>query len=186
MPTAAPAAPAVPAAQPQAAQPVAPTPAPPAKAPTAAQPKAETSVPGLLGGISISNLKQVQPAMPRLQAEVKPLTQDDLERYWAEVADELNLKELMAGGKPRVGERTGCIEIDAQNTYFHDEFKAHRIDVMEALRAKCGMPMLDCKVNQLFLEKDEVVYSPNDKYNAMLEQNPNLVLLRKLFPQIDY
>ena len=123
---------------------------------------------------------------PKLQTEVKPLTQEDLDRYWQDAADELDLKVLMEKGKPRLGERNGCIEIDAQTTYFHDEFKPHRIEVMELLRKKSGMPMLECKVNPLYIEKDEVVYSPQDKYNAMLKANPHLVELRKIFPQIDY
>ena len=57
---------------------------------------------------------------------------------------------------------------------------------MELLRKKCSMPMLDAKVNPLFVAQDEVIYSPTDKYNAMLKQNPKLLELRKLFPQIDY
>lgn len=117
---------------------------------------------------------------------MKPLIQSDLEKYWNEIADELDLKLLMEKGVPKLGEHSGCIEIDAQSTYFHDEFKPHRIDVMELLRKKCGMPMLECKVNPLYLEKDEVIYSPQEKYKAMLQINPKLVELRKVFPQIDY
>jgi len=123
---------------------------------------------------------------PRLQAEVKPLVQEDLERYWKEAAEELGLTELMAGATVKQGEAPGRIEIDAQTVAFHEEFKPHRINVMEVLRKKTGMPMLDCKVNPLFVEKDEVLYSPTDKYNAMLQRNPSLLGLRKLFPQIDY
>ncbi len=122
---------------------------------------------------------------PKLQSEVKPLTQEDLDRYWMEAATQLNLQLLMEKGKPRLGE-LGRIEIDALSTYFHEEFKPHRIDVMEVLRQKSGMPMLECKVNPLYIEKEEVIYSPQDKYKAMLQINPNLVVLRKLFPQIDY
>lgn len=123
---------------------------------------------------------------PKLQTDVKPLIQSDLEKYWNEIADELDLKLLMEKGVPKLGEHSGCIEIDAQSTYFHDEFKPHRIDIMELLRKKCGMPMLECKVNPLYLEKDEVIYSPQEKYKAMLQINPKLVELRKVFPQIDY
>lgn len=141
--------------------------------------------PGLAGGISIGHLPVKKVETPKLQSEVKPLTQEDLDRYWKETATQLNLQLLMEKGKPRLGE-LGRIEIDALSTYFHEEFKPHRIDVMEVLRQKSGMPMLECKVNPLYIEKDEVIYSPQDKYKAMLQINPNLVELRKLFPQIDY
>ena len=160
-------------------------PEPPAP-PAPAQPAPAVVGRGLLGSISISSLPHVKVEQPRLQAEVKPLTQEDLERYWGEVAEELDLALLMEKGKPRLGEHSGRIEIDAQSTYFNDDFKPHRIDVMEALRKKCGMPMLECKVNPLFVEKEEIIYSPQDKYKAMLQVNPKLVELRKLFPQIDY
>ena len=139
----------------------------------------------MAGSISIAHLPEVKAAAPQLQTDLKPLTQEDLDRYWQQTADELNLQQLMEKGKPHLGEH-GRIEIDAQTTYFHEEFKAHRIDVMESIRKKSGMPMLDCKVTPLYIEKDEVVYSPQDKYKAMLNVNPKLVELRKLFPQIDY
>ena len=140
----------------------------------------------MAGSISIAHLPKVKAEAPRLKAEVKPLTQEDLERYWQEAADELDMTLLMSKGKPRLGEHAGRIEIDAQSTYFFDDFKPHRIEVMELLRKKSGMPMLECKVNPLFIEKDEVIYSPQDKYKAMLQTNPKLVELRKIFPQIDY
>lgn len=122
----------------------------------------------------------------KLQADVKPLTQEDLGRYWNEVAAELNLQELMKDAVVRLGEQHGTIEIDAQTTYFHAEFKPHKTAVLEALRAKTCMKMLDCRVNQLFVGKEDVIYSPDEKYKAMLQNNPNMLAMRKLFPNIDF
>ncbi len=124
--------------------------------------------------------------MPKLEAEVKQLTQEDLETFWKEVAAELNLEELMKNAIVKLGEQHGTIEIDAQTTYFHEEFKPHKTEVLEALRAKTGMRMLDCKVNQLFVGKDDVVYSPDEKYKVMLQANPAMLSMRKLFPNIDF
>ena len=140
----------------------------------------------LSGSLSIGSVKPVQVETPKVQAEVKPLTQEDLERYWREVGEELNLAALLSKATVRLGEQPGRIEIDAQTTYFHDDFKPHKIDVIERLRKKSSMPMLDAKVNPKFVESEEVIYSPNDKYNAMLKINPKLIELRKLFPSIDY
>ena len=106
--------------------------------------------------------------------------------YWQEAAEQLGLQELLSEGVPHLGEKQNCFEVDAQTVSFHEEFKPHKIDVMEFLRGKTGLKMLDCKVNQRFVEKTEVVYSPDDKYAAMLEKNPKLAELRKLFPVIDY
>lgn len=124
--------------------------------------------------------------MPKIQAEVKPLTQEDMERYWHEVGDELDIADLLKGATVKLGEQHGIIEIDAQTTYFHEDFKPHRMDVLEALRRKSGMKMLDCKVNQLFVGKDELVYSPDEKYKAMVQSNPAMQHMRHLFPSIDF
>ncbi len=92
----------------------------------------------------------------------------------------------MKDGTVKLGEQHGVIEVDAQTTYFHDEFKPHKIEVLELLRRKSGMKMLDCKVNQLFVGKEEVIYSPDEKYKTMVEANPVMQQMRRLFPSIDY
>lgn len=153
----------------------------PAPAPMAGGPG-----PKLVGSISIKAVTSVKPEPTRLQAEVKPLTQEDLERYWDEAATELGLVEVMKNATVRMGEHIGRFEVDAQTTYFADEFRSHKIDVLESLRKKTGMQLLDCRVNPLFIEQDEKAYSPDDKYNAMLEENHHLATFRKLFTEIDY
>ncbi len=140
----------------------------------------------LAGAISISSIQRVKVETPKLEAETRPLTQEELERCWQEAGEELGLRDLTGAAKVRMGERPGLVEIDAQTVSFHEEFKPHRIDVMEALRRRTGMPMLSCKVNPMFVEKDDVLYKPVDKYNAMVKQNPQLATLRRLFPIIDY
>ena len=117
---------------------------------------------------------------------MKSLNEEDLKQYWNEAAEKLGIVDIMKDGMPYLGEQTGLIEVDAQTVSFSDEFKPHKIEVMEFLRDKTGMKMLDCKVNPRYIEKTEVIYSPEDKYKAMLAANPNLVELRKLFPNIDY
>ena len=149
----------------------------------AAQPLGKES---LLGGSISINVAPVKVERPQIQAEVKPLTQEDLERYWQEAGEGLELTEVLQNATVRLGEKPGLIEIDAQTTWFADEFRQHRIKVLEFLREKSGMKMLDCKVNPMFVGKDEVIYSPDQKYNVMLENNPRLSALRRLFPQIDY
>lgn len=128
-----------------------------------------------------------QPAPARrLVGDVKPLSQLDLEAYWNEAASQLGLESLLASGKPRLGEKAGLIEIDAQSVAFNDDFRPHRINVMQILREKSGMPMLECKVNPMFITKEELIYSPDNKFKTMLEANPAMLSLRKLFPQIDH
>lgn len=124
-------------------------------------------------------------AAPKIQVEVKPLTQEDLERYWKETASELNLTDLMAAATVQMGENQRTIDVEATETWFAADFRPHRIEVMESLRKKSGMPMLDCNVIPLFVSKGTIIYSAEDKYKAMLDVNPKLASLRKLFPEID-
>lgn len=165
-----------------------PPPAAPAATPEASKPAAPRPAlrPSLTGSLSIKVSEQKPSAQPRLVADLKPLTAADLSAYWQEASTALGLEELLAGGEPRLGEKPGTIEIDALNVAFHDEFRPHRIAVMEFLRDKTGMRMLDCKVNPMFVTKEELVYNPDNKYKAMLEANPDMLAMRRLFPEIDH
>ena len=120
-----------------------------------------------------------------MHVEAKPLRQEDLERYWHETAEELKLAELMSAAKVRLGENHRTIDIEATETWFANDFRPHRIEVMEQLRKKSGMPMLDCNVIPLFVSKETIIYTAEEKYRAMLERNPSLGAMRKLFPEID-
>lgn len=140
----------------------------------------------LSGGISIKSVAPPQTEVaPKVQVEAKPLTQEDLERYWHEAAEELNLTELMAAAEVHLGENNRTIDVQATETWFATDFRPHRIEVMELLRKKSGMPMLECNVIPLFITKETVIYTAEDKYKAMLESNPQLANLRRLFPEID-
>ena len=151
-----------------------------APAPTVAQVR-----PKLAGSIRIADVKSVKVEQPHLQAEVVPMTQENLEQYWNETANELSLQELMSGATIQLGEHAGMIEITAQTVSFHDDFKPHRVAVMEHLRKKSGMPMLDCKVTPKFIQENSLPYQADEKYNAMLRINPHMAELRKVLPQID-
>lgn len=140
----------------------------------------------MVDSISIKAVANVKVAEAPLQAEVRPLTQEDLERYWKEVGEELGLAEMMKNATVSVSEHVGRIDVEAKTTYFADEFKPHRIEVLEALRKKSGMRLLDCKVIPMFVEHESKAYSPDEKYNVMLKVNPALAAMRRIFPEIDY
>lgn len=120
-----------------------------------------------------------------VQVEAKPLTQDDLVRYWHEAADELQLTSLMSAAEVRLGENPRVIDIEATETWFAADFRPHRIEVMELLRKKSGMPLLECNVIPLFVSTGTIIYTAEEKYKAMLEANPATAALRRLFPEID-
>ena len=130
----------------------------------------------LAGGISIKLTPPPVAEPAKVHVEAKPLTQDDLERYWHETATELNLTELMAAA---------TVDVTATETWFAGDFRPHRIEVMQRMREKSGMPMLECNVIPLFVSKDVIIYTAEEKYRSMAERNPQIAALRKLFPEID-
>lgn len=140
----------------------------------------------LAGSISLKEVAGVKVEMPVIKSDIKELTQEDLERYWQQTAEELGLTEVMKNGVVQLEEHPGRFVVEALTTWFHEDFKPHKMAVLEKLREKTGMKMLDCKVNPKFVEKEDIVYSPDDKYAAMLQNNPQMKDLRRLFPNIDY
>ena len=85
----------------------------------------------------------------------------------------------------RLGENTRIIDIEATETWFASDFRPHRIEVMESLRKKSGMPMLECNVIPLYVSSGTIIYTAEEKYKAMLESNPAIASMRRLFPEID-
>lgn len=139
----------------------------------------------LAGGISIKVAPPKVEEATKVHVEAKPLEQADIERYWKEASEELNLADLMSAATVTLGENHRTIDINATETWFAADFRPHRIEVMQRLREKSGMPMLECNVIPLFVSKDTIIYTAEEKYRAMLDRNPHLAEMRKLFPEID-
>lgn len=139
----------------------------------------------LSGGVSIKQMAATTAEIPVLQKEVEPLTQERVEVLWQQVGEALGIADLTASAKPELQEHSHIL-LHAQTTLFSNDFKPHKMDVVQWLREQTGLRMLDCSVKVRYVEKDALPYSPDDKYQYMLKQNPNLAMLRQLFPQIDY
>lgn len=138
----------------------------------------------LVGSISLKPSEPIV-ATPHIQVEVKPLTQEDLERYWTEAGLELGISDLLRCASVKLGEQNHTFEVVAETTYFDDEFKPHKMNVLEKMRKQTGMQMLDCKVIPLYISKDALPYSADDKYKVMFEHNHKIADLAKIFPNID-
>lgn len=135
--------------------------------------------------MSIKLSSIAKPAVPKLKADVEPLTQEKLEQYWSETAQELGLNDLLAQRKVTMGEH-GRFDIEAPGSYFETEFKPHQVAVMQKLRDKSGMPMLNCHILVKRQAVESVAYQPQEKYEAMRKINPDIDKLRKIFDELDY
>lgn len=119
--------------------------------------------------------------------EVKPLTQADLQTYWQQVIDSTDnpkLQELMKNVELELREH-GLFHIIATNSLFETEFRPFMVKVLEQLRQKTQMPMLNSKVIVHLPEKEAMLYNANEKYAELQRRNPDLAKLREIFHEID-
>lgn len=79
----------------------------------------------------------------------------------------------------------GLFYILADNSLFETEFKPFAVQVLQQLRHKSQMPMLNFKVVVHLPEKEAMLYNANDKYTEMLRRNPHLAQMRSIFQEID-
>lgn len=95
------------------------------------------------------------------------------------------LAEMLKGKELRL-ENEDFFVIIVNSSYAESEIRPNLIRMLTYLRSKSGRPKLNCKVEVVYEEKEKVVYTPRDKYEAMLQRNPALETFRVLFPEVDY
>lgn len=125
--------------------------------------------------------------------ESVPLTQETVEAYWKEMIAALTeplpqLPSLLQNVEVMLDpEKPNTIRLVTSDVFFDNDFKPMALRVLEFLRQHIGNPDLNYTVIVKTV-KQEVInpYAPQEKYATMLETNPNLALLRKLFTDIDY
>lgn len=156
-----------------------------AQADSTTQSSTAVKIPTLTRSISI------KPSAARptasIPSEVKELTQEILENYWREVyeaSDDAKLRLLMENKSLELREH-GLFYIIADNSLFETEFKPYLVQVLQQLRHKTQMPLLNCKVIVHLPEKQAMLYNANEKYAELLRRNPNLANMRELFQEID-
>ena len=119
-----------------------------------------------------------------------PVTLEQLNIYWAEMlqamrqqepkfAEQLKDKELRI-------EDDDTFVILVNNNYLDTEIRRHLVSMLTYLRQRSGRPQLNARVEVVYEEKEALVYSPRDKYDAMLQSNPALASFRVLFSEVDY
>ena len=119
-----------------------------------------------------------------------PVTLEQLNTYWAEMlqamrqqepkfAEQLKDKELRI-------EDDDTFVILVNNNYLDTEIRRHLVSMLTYLRQRSGRPQLNARVEVVYEEKEALVYSPRDKYDAMLQSNPALASFRVLFSEVDY
>ena len=66
------------------------------------------------------------------------------------------------------------------------EIKPHLVGLLSMLRREMNRPQLNCSIEVEWEEKEAVIYTPRDKYDALSAKNPVLGMFKVLFPEVDY
>lgn len=141
-------------------------------------------------GISVKLTPPAPPAVEQPPAEAPPLTLEQLKTYWGEMleamkqeapklAEQLHDRELRMEGED-------MFVIEVSNSYLDSEIRRYLVRMLTYLRTKSGRPLLNGRVEVVYEEKEAIVYSPRDKYDVMLQDNPALDSFRVLFSEVDY
>ena len=160
-------------------------------APTAPpQPKtAGIILPTKTSTISIS---QNIPVAPNTENEKKnneiKLTLDIVEKLWseyAEMVEDKNLHFAMLQTTIEVNDnRLFTVKID--NSYIDSTIRRNRKNILDYMREKTGIKVLDFLTSVTKQEHQKMVYNPTDKFEYLKEKNSLIVNLRRTFKNIDF
>ena len=75
--------------------------------------------------------------------------------------------------------------IQVSNSFVEAEIRPHLREMLETMRVQSGRKNLNCQIQVIHQEREAIIYSPRDKYEAMAKNNPTLQTLRILLPEVD-
>ena len=163
-------------------------------APTApiAPPQPKTAGIILPNKTSTISISQNIPVAPNTENEKKnneiKLTLDIVEKLWseyAEMVEDKNLHFAMLQTTIEVNDnRLFTVKID--NSYIDSTIRRNRKNILDYMREKTGIKVLDFLTSVTKQEHQKMVYNPTDKFEYLKEKNSLIVNLRRTFKNIDF
>ena len=132
------------------------------------------------------------PVAPNTENEKKnneiKLTLDIVEKLWseyAEMVEDKNLHFAMLQTTIEVNDnRLFTVKID--NSYIDSTIRRNRKNILDYMREKTGIKVLDFLTSVTKQEHQKMVYNPTDKFVYLKEKNSLIVNLRRTFKNIDF
>lgn len=112
-------------------------------------------------------------------------SQDDLQEYWIEYANLLNiqkihLKNTLLNCKPQLGK--DCLfEVGVHNPTQKDEIFENASEIIDYLISKLNNSHIKMTIRILEQDEKEMIYTSTEKYNYLINKNPSLEKLMKAF-----
>ena len=144
----------------------------------------------LPGSISIKMKPVAVPVRPSVKENALPLTEERLQEAWKALLEEWEMTKpdlfsVLNGRTVKLAENN-MFTIEATNSNFEWDLRPIQTSMLEFLRAHLSCPALQCRVVVHVEQRESKVYQPNEKYETMLQINPELAKLRKVFTELDY
>ena len=167
--------------------------APPVAQPTATpqQPKpAGIILPTRTSTISISQNFPVDSNMEN-EKKNKELTltieilEDLWNKYCESIENDANLQFAMSQSSIELNDNR-LFTVTSNNSYMEATIKRNRKNILDFMREKTGIKVLDFLTAVTKQEHKKLIYSPTDKFDYLKEKNIYIQTLRKTFKNLDY
>jgi DNA polymerase-3 subunit gamma/tau len=120
-----------------------------------------------------------------LQENVSDFSQDDLQKYWVEYANTLDIKKIhlkntLLNCKPRL-EKDFSFEASVYNPAQQDEISENASEIINFLVSKLNNSHIKMTIRILEQDKNEMIYTSTEKFNYLKEKNSSLEKLVEAF-----
>ena len=142
-----------------------------------------------LTNISINSTLDVKPLVNLENREVEQLTQERLEELWAKLVesskDDEKFHDLIADKKVEL-KNNNLFHIQVPNLLLDNYLREYQTRILGFLREATNNESLMYKAVVVVENVAVKAYLPRDKFDEMVQRNPAMISLRKLFPDIDF
>jgi DNA polymerase-3 subunit gamma/tau len=132
-----------------------------------------------------ANEEKKETSTTRLQESHSEFSQDDLQKYWMEYANTLDIKKIhlkntLLNCKPKL-EKDFSFEAGVYNPTQKDEISENAGNIINYLILKLNNSHIKMTVQILEQDEKENIYTSVEKYNYLRNKNPALEKLMEAF-----
>ncbi len=142
---------------------------------------------------STISISQNIPVVPNTENEKKnneleltlEIVKDLWNKYSESIEEDVNLQFAMSQATIEINDNR-LFTVTSDNSYMETTIKRNRRNILDFMRKKTGIKLLDFLTSVTKQEHQKVVYNPTDKFEYLKEKNSLMVNLRKTFKNIDF
>ncbi len=167
------------------------TPVTPIVQPTTQQPKpvgiilpAKTSTISISQNFPVDNNMENEKKNKELTLTIE-IVEDLWSKYCENIEEDTNLQFAMSQASIELNDNR-LFTVTSDNSYMEATIKRNRKNILDFMREKTGIKVLDFLTAVTKQEHKKVIYSPTDKFDYLKEKNNHIHTLRKTFRNLDY